>query len=185
MAKIRLRNFYTKDILKTLLLVGAFTVAATSPYFCLAVIKAYFKHKKYNRQSFTSTFCRLRREGLISIEKRNKQIYISLTEEGKKKAEKYQINDLKLERPKKWDKKWRVVVFDISHSERIKREALRGKLKELGFYQLQKSVWLTPFECHQEIKLLRDFFGLSEDDLRIIIAEKIGDDKEIKRYFNL
>lgn len=47
---------------------------------------------------------------------------------------------------KKWDRRWRLVVFDIEEKSRIIRDQLRRKLRELGFAQLQKSVWISPHD---------------------------------------
>jgi len=58
-------------------------------------------------------------------------------------------------------------------------------LKELSFYPLQKSVWICPFDCQAEIELLREFFGFSEKELRLIVAEDIGEAKELKKFFKL
>jgi len=77
------------------------------------------------------------------------------------------------------------VIFDIAQLKKIYREAFRGKLKELGFHPLQKSVWIYPFDCRAEIDLLKDFFGLTEKEIRIIIAEDIGEDDKIKEFFKL
>ena len=97
----------------------------------------------------------------------------------------FQIDDLKIKKPKKWDRKWRVLIFDIAQLKKIYREALRGKLKVLGFYQLQKSVWVHPFDCKAEIKMLKDFFGLSDREIRLIVAENIGEYGEIKKFFKM
>ena len=76
-------------------------------------------------------------------------------------------------------------MFDIPQEKRISREALRGKLKELGFLMFQKSVWIYPFECRAEMQLLQDFFGLSSNEIRLIIAENIGDDSSLRHDFKL
>jgi Phenylacetic acid-responsive transcriptional repressor len=102
--------------------------------------------KKKEMKKFKNAFYYLKRKGLIDVEYRGNQMYFSLTAEGKKKAGKYKINDLKIKAAEKWDKKWRVLIFDIEDKHRAKREALRGKIKELGLYQLQKSVWVCPYE---------------------------------------
>jgi DNA-binding transcriptional regulator PaaX len=122
---------------------------------------------------------------LVEVRHEGAQIHISLTNEGKKKAGYMQIDDLKIQRPKKWDGKWRLVIFDINELKRGHREAFRGKLKELGFRLLQKSVWVHPFDCEAEIELLRSFFGLRENDLRLILAERIGNDSQLKEDFRL
>jgi hypothetical protein len=179
------RSEIVKDILYWLLVGGAIAFAATSPFFLRNLLKSFRKFRKYPKKRISDVFYYLRKKGLIEIEEKNHQIYIRLTEEGKKKAGWLQIDSLEIKRPKKWDKKWRIVVFDISQLKKLYREAFRGKLKELGFYKLQKSVWVYPFDCSAEIELLRNFFGLSEKELRLIVAENIGDDRELRKLFNL
>lgn len=175
-----------KDVFTWLLIGGAVTIASTSPYFVPNLINAYKKKwNKYPKKKVSDTFSRLRREGLIEITTVNHQIYISLTAEGKKKAGIMQIDKLKIKKPKRWDGKWRILMFDIPEKTKISREALRGKLKELGFILFQKSVWIHPFDCKAEVELLQDFFGLSKKEMRLIIAENIGDDQDLKIDFNL
>jgi len=174
-----------KDVFSLLITGGAIIIAANSPYFLTNVIRKYEKWKKYPKRKVSDTFYRLKHKGLIDISTVNHQIYISLTPEGRKLAGIFQIDKLKVTRPKQWDKKWRIVMFDISQKRKISREALRGKLKELGFFPLQKSVWTCPFECAAEMELLRDFFGLSQNEMRLVISENIGDDSKLRQNFGL
>lgn len=55
---------------------------------------------------------------------------------------------------KRWDKKWRIVIFDIPETMRIKRAALRDLLARLGFKKIQKSVWLSPHNLLSEVEEL-------------------------------
>lgn len=174
-----------KDILNLIFIAGAICIASTSPYFFINLLRNVKRWGKYDKKKFYPAFYRLQKEGCIEIRKRNHQIYISLTEKGRKKAGRLQIDALKIKKPKKWDGKWRLVIFDIAQIKKFYREAFRGKLKELGFYPLQKSVWVYPFDCQAEIELLKDFFGLSENELKLIVAENIGDDKKLKEFFKL
>jgi len=112
-------------------------------------------------------------------------MYFSLSAEGKKKASKYKIDELKIKKSQKWDRKWHVLIFDIEDKHKIKREALRGKLKQLGLYQLQKSVWVCPYEFKKEMQLLRDFFGLESKEMKVINAFEIEDDTSLRKFFNL
>jgi DNA-binding transcriptional regulator PaaX len=184
-------NSLSKKILTGLLLVGAIYIAASSPYFALKlpeIISRYLRKRDYLRAKnapFNNAFYYLKRRGYLDIQKDGKQIYISLTEEGRKRAGKYLIDDLEIKKPKKWDGKWRVIIFDIPDKTKIKREAFRGKLKELNFYQLQKSVWIYPYNCQKEIELLRNFFGLAIKELRLILAEGIEDDNFLREKFKL
>lgn len=117
--------------------------------------------------------------------KKNNQIYISLTDKGRKKAGRFQIDSLRIKKPSKWDGQWRLVLFDISEIKKVYREAFRGKIKELGFYPLQKSIWIHPFECKDEIKLLKEFFGLTDNELRLAISKNIGNDSTLRKIFKL
>lgn len=172
-----------KDVLNWLAMAGVIYVAASSSYFILNVMREFKKRKRYPKKRTYNTFYQLLKEGCIEIGKRNHQIYIALTEKGRRKAGRFQINNLEIKKPKKWDGKWRLVIFDIS--QRLKREAFRGKLKELGFWPLQKSVWVNPYDCKDEIELLREFFGLSNREVQIIIAEKIENDTPLRKIFKL
>lgn len=112
--------------------------------------------------------------------KRDGQIVYRLSRGGMIKI----IEEIPLARfiKKPWDKKWRVVVFDIPEKEKVVREALRRKLVELGFGMLQRSVWITP---HDLFEILNDFlttYGLASYAL-IIEGEKLGgeDDRQLAR----
>lgn len=179
------RSEIVKDVLKGLAVAGAVSVAATSPYFGVNILKNINATKKYKKRRVYDSFYRLKKDGCINVQKLNHQIYISLTEEGKKRAGRLQIDELKISKPKKWDGKWRLVIFDIAQSKLIKREAFRGKLKELGFFPLQKSVWAHPYKCDDEINVLKDFLGLGVKEIKIITAEKIDDDSLLKKTFAL
>lgn len=174
-----------RDIFTLLVVGGIIAIAATSPYFVQNVLRVQKNWKKYPKQKISDTFYRLRKQGLIKIEERNRQIYISLTPEGEKKAGIYQIDKLRIARPKHWDRKWRLLLFDIPEKRKISREALRGKLKELGFVQFQKSAWLHPYDCRTEIGLLQDFFGLSEEEMQLVVAENISNVEQSKKIFKL
>jgi len=175
----------SKDIFSWLLIAGAVYIAASSPYFIRNLLTGYKKWQKYPKRKVYDTFYMLRKKGYINIGKRNHQIYISLTKEGKKKAGMFQIDALTIKKPKKWDKKWRIVIFDIAQLKKTYREAFRGKLKELGFYPLQKSVWVYPFDCQAETELLKDFFGLSDQEMRLIVADNISKDDQLRKSFKL
>jgi len=179
------RSEIVKDFLSWLAIAGLIYVASSSPYFIRNLIRAYQKRKKYSKKKIADTFYNLRRQGLIEIGEKNHQIYIRLTEKGKKKAGWMQIDSLEIKRPKKWDGRWRLVIFDIAQLKKIYREALRGKLKELGFYPFQKSAWIHAFDCRAEIELLKEFFGLSDDEIRLIISDDIGDDRKLKKFFKI
>jgi len=188
-------NLVGREILKGVLWSGLFIVACGSPSFVPKIIPQISRLISYKigkrrkstagRKKVYNAFEHLRRRGLIKAEWRNKQAYVFLTAKGKILAGKYQINDLRIEKPRKWDRLWRILIFDIKEKQKAKREALRGKLKQMGLYQLQKSVWVCPYNFFGEIKLLREFFGLNNGEMKIITAYEIENDKIIKKHFGL
>lgn len=183
--KIKIR-YYSREILKYLLLAGAVYIAASSPYFALNLIKNISKIKKsLTKQKSANIFNYLKRRGLIEVKRVGHDVRITLTKEGKKLAGKYQIDDLEIEKPKKWDKKWRVVIFDIPQASRLIRDIFRRKLKEWGFYRLQQSVWITPYPCQEEIELLREFLGVDKKQIQILEVTKLENENFFKKIFKL
>lgn len=179
------RSEIVKDVFKTLILVGAISIAGNSPHFLSDIWKGYQKWRKYPKKKLRDAFSSLLKQGYVEVIEKNHQIFVTLTEEGRKKAGWLQIGALEIKKPKRWDGKWRLVIFDIAELKKIHREAFRGKLKELGFCQLQKSVWIYPYDCRAEIDLLRDFFGLNREELRLIVAEDVGSDRKLITNFDL
>jgi DNA-binding transcriptional regulator PaaX len=181
----------SRTILKGILYAGGFYIACSSPRFARKALPMIFQELKYHlknkkaEKSFHRSFYYLLRRRLINIEYSGKQMHVSLTKEGKKLARKCRIDDLAIPKPKKWDGSWRILIFDIPDRHKIKREALRGKLKELGFFQLQKSVWIYPHNFLAEAKVIREFFGLSKSEMQIILANAIENDREARQFFKL
>jgi len=90
---------------------------------------------------------------------------------------------MKIER-KDWDGRWRIVVFDIPEKMRRSRDVLRDKLERLGFYELQKSVFVFPYQCEDEINFIIEYFNLRQY-VRTGILEKIDNDLHLKKIFKL
>jgi len=184
----------SKAILKGVLMTGAFAIASTSHVFAAKLIPTILdeiKYGKFRRQKeeqkrkFYNSFYYLRRKGLLKMEYRGKQLHISLTEEGKLIAKKYSIDDLQISKSKKWDRKWRILIFDIEEKYRMRREGLRGKLKEMGLYQLQKSVWVCPYHFEREMDILKNYFGFTKGEMTTIIASEIDGEEKLLTFFNL
>ena len=115
---------------------------------------------------------------------KNGSITITLTQEGKKKILTFQIDEIEIKRPQKWDKKWRVVLFDIPENRKKIREALRFHLKKLGFYEFQKSVFVHPYNCQDEIDYIIEFYDIRKF-VRFIVANSVDNALHLKQYFKL
>jgi len=77
-----------------------------------------------------------------------------------------------------------VIVFDIPENNRIGRDALRGRMNSLGFYQLQKSVWAFPYNCEKEIELLVELFDIFPY-VNFLEVKKVKNDSALKKHFGL
>lgn len=94
---------------------------------------------------------RLRENGLVELMSDQELVY-RLTDPGKDKA----LWQRMMLEEEAWDGKWRVVIWDIPEKRRMARDLLRYKLKQLGFLQLQRSIWVTKKNC---TKVLQDFIS--------------------------
>jgi hypothetical protein len=179
-------QYYSKELLKYLLVAGIVAAGSVfSPQLPYTILCRILSHRKINKKKSSDCFRYLLKRKLITLERNGHDTSIILTPEGKKRAGKYQIDELQIMHPKKWDGKWRVVIFDIpSHSDFV-RNVFRKKLKELGFYLMQKSAWVYPFECKKEISLLRDFLGADEKQVRVLEINHIENDHFLRNAFHV
>jgi len=143
----------------------------------------YLENRSIDRQDLSRKIYRLKKQGLIRKFVENKKSFIELTNKGREKI-KCDINNLVAARPKIWDKKWRIVIFDIPEKDRAARDFVRRQLYRLGFIQIQKSVFIYPFECSKEINLICDHSG-ARKYIKYMITEIIeGEQDIIKKFIN-
>lgn len=137
-----------------------------------------------DRKQLYHTLRRLKLNGLVKTIKEASNIEkIELTQKGKARYLKYQFKNLKLKKKKRWDKKWRIVVFDIPETKRKARDSLRDKLKSLGFLEFQKSIFIFPFPCQNETNFIINFFNL-EDNV-YYLESSILPDYSFRKHFNI
>ncbi len=86
---------------------------------------------------------------------------IKLTELGLELLETFKIDELMIIRPEIWDKVWHLVSYDIPESKKKERDYFRHKLIKFGFYQIQDSLWVIPYECKEQIAILTQSCGIS------------------------
>lgn len=126
-------------------------------------INKYFKRmdKRAREREYRRLILYMKRQGLIKFNAEDYEHGIQLTKSGKERAEKTNLDNLKIITPQKWDKKWRLVLFDIPESHKQARDHLTSKLRQLNFRQLQKSAWVYPFPCRDEIASIVHQYGIS------------------------
>lgn len=141
--------------------------------------------KRFNKKQIRSSINHLRRQKLIEyVADKNGKTIVKITKKGEVRLRAFDIDLIEIKKPKKWDGKWRLVMFDIPMRFTKGREALRYHLKELGFFQFQKSAWIYPYPCEDEIIFVADFHGVGKY-VEILTVESILRDEKIKRHFSL
>ena len=108
---------------------------------------------------------------------------IKVTAKGKKRAKKAVFADLRISPPKHWDKHWRIIFFDIPESRRYARVELTRKLRSLGFRQLQRSTWVHPFPCRQEIEAVATTYKVQRY-LSYIETSHIDNQRALRKVFS-
>ncbi|MBI4132216.1 MAG: hypothetical protein HY474_01145 [Candidatus Sungbacteria bacterium] len=141
--------------------------------------------REWRRAKVKQALERLRKRRLVQFVEKGKRTYIEITELGKQRLQEFEFDALQLSPPKRWDGKWRLAIFDIPEKYKRERETLRRKLADLGFQQLQRSVWVYPFDCRDEIDFVCGFLGISHwvhylETLSIDSAEG-----KMRRHFDL
>ena len=138
------------------------------------VDKEYLKNRLYY----------LRKKKLISFKENGKEITMELTEAGKKYILKYKYEDMKIKEPLMWDRKWRIVIFDIPEKKRAARDAMRMKFKELDLVRFNDSVWIYPYECREEIYFITEFWKIGQY-VHYIEATSITNENQFRQIFHI
>jgi len=174
------REHLQKIVLSTIQMAGILSVGLVAPNVLGAMDKLGLLPKARQKEYISSSASKLAKRGLLKFENSHYQ----LTKEGEKTLRTWEIEDYKLNQPKHWDKKWRVVIFDIPEKKKKIRDQVRNLFVSAGFERLQDSVWVYPYDCEDIIGLLKTDFGIGKDVLYLIVDE-IENDKYLREVFNL
>lgn len=169
-----------------LLMAGLALGLSRSPKTSFKIIKGVKEGwKEIERQSLKRAIKGLYQSKLVK-EKENSDgtITLTLTDKGKERALTYDIEKMEIKKPKQWDGKWRIVLFDIPERARKIRDAFRHHLKQLNFCEFQKSVFVHPYDCQDEIEYLIEFYD-AKRFIRFIVAEHFDNELHLKDHFKL
>lgn len=140
---------------------------------------------KINQHSFNRSVGNLSREKLVEEKfSSNGSMKLALTKEGRKQAKLLLLlkGSINFKKPKSWDKKWRIVLFDIPERDRAFRDILRNHLRELDFKKLQHSAFISPYPLEKLILELAELYS-AKKYVRVITATEIDNERSIKKYF--
>lgn len=150
------------------------------------LIKAVINKRRIDKKKIYRSIKMLEKREIIILKEIGEQVFVQLHDNGKSTVLKYSIKSLlNFKKSKKeWQKKWYLVLFDVPEIQRNKRDYLRRLLLKLGFYPYQKSVYLFPYDCEEEIRLIKKIVEGGKY-MSYIVAEKIENEKLAKIFFKL
>lgn len=145
-----------------------------------------YERRAWKRKQVQAALRRLRERRYVRYEERGKETYLIITELGKQRLRKFEFNMLSMpELQRRWDGKWRIVIFDIPETKQRERKALRDKLYQLGFFPLQESVFVYPHPCADEIDFLVTFLNI-DHYTHCLEATNLGSaEGKARRHFDL
>ncbi len=143
--------------------------------------KAALRHARalgYDLQSIYNCFWRLKHFGYIEEFVEGKEGYLELTQKGRVRFARYGLAR-KFLRPKRWDGKWRVLIYDVPEERRKDRDRLKDHLRAIGFIPLQESVYIFPYDCASEVRDALEYLKLRDRAVLLLAATLEGEDQLI------
>ncbi|HEY4501671.1 MAG TPA: CRISPR-associated endonuclease Cas2 [Candidatus Paceibacterota bacterium] len=167
-------------ILSTVAVAGVIAVGLLAPNALGAMAKLGLIPGPRQREIINASRARLVARGLLKYEHGK----LRLTPKGKAQLRRLRLLDYKLKKPKRWDKKWRVLIFDIPERRKVTRNRVRAVLSRLGFERLQDSVWVYPYDCEDVLTLLKADLRVGKDMLYMVV-DSIEYDGHLRARFAL
>ena len=182
--KYKPANSLTTLILK---LASKNTAVYSSTHFLLDAIQDYLKSsttearyiEELNKRHIRRSLEYLKRKHFIAFPGKGR---FTITTNGKARLAKLDLDSIKIAKAEKWDGKWRLLTFDIPEEKSDLRNYFRKRLKEIGFFHFQRSVFILPYQCKNEIDTMCKELAI-ESNVHLITAERFeGDDSLVKSF---
>ncbi len=128
-----------------------------------------YKDKK-KKERFTDMVRNLKNRGYLNVKDLKNRKALMITPKGI-----YKIFNIELKtnyQNRRPDKKWQMVLFDIPEKLRKNRDLFRKQLKCLGYQNLQKSIWICPYDVLKPTQQLIKNYKLDRF-VRLLLVEEI------------
>ncbi|MEK7601691.1 MAG: hypothetical protein AAB480_04130 [Patescibacteria group bacterium] len=183
--KRRKKENIQKTVLAAVAVTGVLAVGMLAPNIFLALPGVMGKRRYKLAFQARTAASRLAIKGYVRFVEKNGKKRMEITGTGRRAiALEEQKAALAAQRGKRWDKRWRLVMFDIPQHRRRDRDHLRSEMRGCGFLRLQDSVWVFPYDCEELVMLLKVDMRIGKDVLYAIV-ESIENDGWIKKHFGL
>ncbi len=180
------RDSIQNALLSTLLVAGALPVALAAPK-VLSLLSLHHIDALIPRnpkQRIHETAARLKRKGLIEFRNENGRKRMRITAAGKEKIRLLEEEALARAKPKRWDGRWRIVMFDIPEQRKVLRNRVRTLVRRIGFVHFQHSVWVYPYDSEELIALIKSELKVGRD-IVYLVADAIEFDRPLRERFAL
>ncbi len=174
------RKNITAIILGTVGIAGLLGVALIAPNVIGAMGKMGLIPTGRQKEIVNRARDRLLKQGFL----RRESGFLRLTSKGKTALAMLQARESAKRKPRRWDRKWRILIFDIPEYRKGLRDKIRRTLDNIGFVRLQDSVWIYPYDCEDLVALLKADFKIGKDMLYMIVEELEGD-RHLKHHFDI
>src|SRR3989344_1097762 len=148
-----------KDIVVWLAAAGIVAVAGGSPYLFINLQGHSHRWRKYKKRNVADTFSRLKKQGHIEIQKRNRQVYIHLTPKGKALAGWLQIDALEITRPKRWDGIYIFLSLTFNSFAKLNRRRFAESLRNSDFTHYRKACGCVHFHARMKLNYSKNFLA--------------------------
>lgn len=115
----------------------------------------------------------MERNGYIEIDRKNRSL--ELTNKGRIKIIENSPDDTT-------DGKWRFLSWDIPENLATKRQQFCRQVKRIGYKQVQKSLWASPFVRSDKVYLIVDELKIRKY-IACIVSEKTDIEIDLKKLF--
>lgn len=124
-------------------------------------LSLYLRDSPIDKSSLERVCAELLRQSLVQLDIHDDGLRLTITPAGAMRLISIGINELSIAPMRPWDKKWRLVTFDIPASKSSGRQYFYKRLKQLGFVMTQKGLWFHPYDCSEIIRQVADYCGLA------------------------
>ncbi len=173
----------TKAVLALAFLAGAVTTMAVAPNVFVAFAPRGRRRAFFDTTSFRASMRSLKNQKLVEHPAGDTNVFC-LTNRGVNRALTEAYRNLKIAIPERWDRIWRVVLFDVPEKHKWGRDEFSKKLRELGFFRMQRSVFVIPYPCREEVGFLSSLYNI-EHYVRMFEARAVGGDSDLREYFSV
>jgi DNA-binding transcriptional regulator PaaX len=174
------RTKINRAVIGVIAVAGILAVGLIAPNVLGVVGKMVLRNRAQREQTVQKSLTKLIKRGYVRLEGGHAR----LTRKGEILAASMGEGTTLIKQPKKWDGKWRVLIFDIPERRRRTRTQVRTTLMNLGFKRLQDSVWVYPYDCEELITLFKVDMKIGKD-LLYMVVDKLELDGHLKTHFGV